>query len=136
MWPYYLKKSLALDVLINNAGVGITGPLEETPIEEIQKAFATNLYGPIQITNAGITYYAKTKGWPYYKYYFYCRVYGLALIEVFTSATKAALEITTEAYRMELMQFGIQMSNVAPGDFATNIAAGRYHAPHKRELSL
>ena len=45
------------------------------------------------------------------------------------SATKAALEITTEAYRMEVQQFGIQMTNVAPGDFATNIAAGRYHAP-------
>ena len=46
-----LEKEARLDILINNAGVGITGPLEETPIEEIQKAFATNLYGPIQITN-------------------------------------------------------------------------------------
>lgn len=45
------------------------------------------------------------------------------------SATKAALEITTEAYRMETQQFGIQMTNIAPGDFATNIASGRYHAP-------
>ena len=45
------------------------------------------------------------------------------------SATKAALEITTEAYRMETRQFGIHMTNVAPGDFATNIASGRYHAP-------
>ncbi len=40
-----------------------------------------------------------------------------------------ALEITTEAYRMELRQFNIKMSNVAPGDFATNIAAGRFHSP-------
>jgi short-subunit dehydrogenase len=45
------------------------------------------------------------------------------------SATKAALEITTEAYRMEVKQFGIQVTNIAPGDFATNIASGRYHAP-------
>jgi short-subunit dehydrogenase len=45
------------------------------------------------------------------------------------SATKAALEITTEALRMETLQFGIHITNVAPGDFATNIAAGRYHAP-------
>src|SRR5690606_12260492 len=34
-----------------------------------------------------------------------------------------------EAMRMETLQFGIKMTNVAPGDFATNIAAGRYHAP-------
>jgi hypothetical protein len=30
---------------------------------------------------------------------------------------------------MEVKAFGIQITNVAPGDFATNIAAGRYHAP-------
>ena len=45
------------------------------------------------------------------------------------SATKGALELTTEAYRMELREFNVQMVNVAPGDFATNIAAGRYHVP-------
>lgn len=45
------------------------------------------------------------------------------------SATKAALEITTESLRMELKQFGICLTNIAPGDFATNIAAGRYHSP-------
>ena len=45
------------------------------------------------------------------------------------SATKGALEITTEALRMEIKDFGIHMTNLAPGDFATNIASGRYHAP-------
>ncbi|PIV50679.1 MAG: short-chain dehydrogenase/reductase, partial [Flavobacteriaceae bacterium CG02_land_8_20_14_3_00_34_13] len=47
----------------------------------------------------------------------------------FYSASKSALDITTEALRMETKSFGIQFTNVAPGDFATNIAAGRYHAP-------
>mgnify|MGYP001951299717 CR=1 FL=1 len=45
------------------------------------------------------------------------------------SASKGALEIITESFRMELKPFNIEMTNVAPGDFATNIAAGRYHAP-------
>ncbi|MCL4164964.1 UNVERIFIED_CONTAM: hypothetical protein GTU68_006857 [Idotea baltica] len=45
------------------------------------------------------------------------------------SASKGALELITEAFRMELKDFNIHMANVAPGDFATNIAAGRYHAP-------
>lgn len=117
-----------IDVLINNAGVGITGPIEETPISEIKNAFGTNLYGPIEMTNAvlpamrnqgnghiiNITSIAGYMGLPYRGIY---------------SATKAALEITTEAYRMELKQFNVKMTNVAPGDFATNIAAGRYHAP-------
>lgn len=45
------------------------------------------------------------------------------------SASKGALELITEALRMEVKSFGIEITNVAPGDFATNIAAGRYHAP-------
>jgi NAD(P)-dependent dehydrogenase (short-subunit alcohol dehydrogenase family) len=45
------------------------------------------------------------------------------------SASKGALELLTEAFRMELKDFNIEMTNVAPGDFATNIAAGRFHAP-------
>ena len=45
------------------------------------------------------------------------------------SATKGALELITEAFRMEIKDFNIQMTNVAPGDFSTNIASGRFHAP-------
>ena len=57
-----LEKEASLDVLINNAGVGITGPLEETPTEEMHKAFATNLFGPIQITNAVLPTMRKQQG--------------------------------------------------------------------------
>jgi short-subunit dehydrogenase len=45
------------------------------------------------------------------------------------SASKGALQLITEALRMEVKQFGIEITNVAPGDFATNIASGRFHAP-------
>ena len=45
------------------------------------------------------------------------------------SASKGGLELITEAMNMEVKSFGINITNVAPGDFATNIAAGRYHAP-------
>ncbi|MBT8321367.1 MAG: SDR family NAD(P)-dependent oxidoreductase, partial [Eudoraea sp.] len=43
-----VQKEGRLDILINNAGVGITGPIEETPYEEILKAFETNFHGPIR----------------------------------------------------------------------------------------
>ena len=58
-------------------------------------------------------------------------VYGTAFSRVY-SASKGALELITEAYRMELKPFGVTMTNVAPGDFSTNIAAGRYHAIERR----
>jgi NAD(P)-dependent dehydrogenase (short-subunit alcohol dehydrogenase family) len=100
-----LEKEARLDVLINNAGVGITGPLEETPIEEIQKAFATNLYGPIQITNEALPSMRNQKSGHIINITSIAGYMGLPYRGIY-SATKAALEITTEAYRMELMQFG------------------------------
>ena len=117
-----------LDVLINNAGVGITGPIEEIPEAEIKANFDTNFFGPINVIKAvlpqmreqnsgliiNITSIAGYMGLPYRGIY---------------SASKGALELITEAFRMELKDFNIKMTNIAPGDFATNIAAGRYHAP-------
>ncbi|WP_225035815.1 SDR family oxidoreductase [Winogradskyella sp. SM1960] len=117
-----------IDVLLNNAGAGITGPIEEIPDVEIKRNFETNLFGPINVIKAvlptmrqqnsgliiNVTSIAGYMGLPYRGVY---------------SASKGALELITEAFRMELKGFNINMTNVAPGDFATNIAAGRYHAP-------
>lgn len=123
-----LKQASKIDVLLNNAGAGITGPIEEIPDEEIKRNFETNFFGPINVIKAvlpvmraqnsgliiNVTSIAGYMGLPYRGIY---------------SASKGALELITEAFRMEIKDFNIQMTNVAPGDFATNIAAGRYHAP-------
>ncbi|WP_127844420.1 SDR family oxidoreductase [Psychroflexus aestuariivivens] len=117
-----------IDFLINNAGVGITGPLEEIPEEEQKKVFNTNYFGPLRVIKAVLPQMRKQK------FGFIINVTSIAgymglPFRGFYSASKGALELTTEAYRMELKSFNIKMTNVAPGDFATNIAAGRYHAP-------
>mgnify|MGYP001820286183 CR=1 FL=1 len=123
-----LQHESQIDVLINNAGAGITGPIEEIPDIEIKRNFETNLFGPINVIKAvlplmrsqnsgliiNVTSIAGYMGLPYRGIY---------------SASKGALELVTEAFRMEIKDFNIHMTNVAPGDFATNIAAGRYHAP-------
>ena len=123
-----IQKSGRLDIVINNAGVGITGPIEEIPTEEIRNNFETNLFGPIEVMKAvlpqmrlqrsgliiNITSIAGYMGLPYRSVY---------------SASKGALELITESLRMEVKSFGIHLTNVAPGDFATNIASGRFHAP-------
>jgi len=117
-----------LDVLINNAGVGITGPIEETPDEEIHNAFQTNLYGPIAVMKAVLPQMRTQKSGLIINVTSIAGYMGLPYRGVY-SATKGALELVTEAMRMEVKMFGIEITNVAPGDFATNIAAGRYHTP-------
>ncbi len=123
-----LEKEGRLDVLVNNAGVGITGPIEETPHEEILKAFDTNFHGPIRMIKAVLPQMRKQKDGLIINITSIAGYMGLPYRGIY-SATKGALEITTEALRMETKDFGIKMTNLAPGDFATNIASGRYHAP-------
>ncbi|APG59967.1 SDR family oxidoreductase [Christiangramia salexigens] len=117
-----------IDVLINNAGVGITGPIEETPESEIKKAFETNYFGPLNVIKSVLPVMRKNREGLIINITSIAGYMGLPYRGIY-SATKGALEITAEAYRMELKQFNIKMTNIAPGDFATNIASGRYHAP-------
>jgi len=117
-----------IDIVINNAGVGITGPLEETPYDEIRKAFDINFHGPINVIKAVLPQMRSQKNGLIINITSIAAYMGLPYRGVY-SATKAALEITAETIRMEVKQFGIKMTNIAPGDFTTNIAAGRFHAP-------
>lgn len=117
-----------IDVLINNAGVGITGPLEEIPLEEIKNNFETNLFGPIAVMKTVLPHMRKQKKGLIINVTSIAGYMGLPYRSVYSSS-KGALELITEALRMEVKSFGIDITNVAPGDFATNIAAGRYHAP-------
>jgi len=123
-----LKKESKIDVLINNAGAGITGPIEEIPDTEIKRNFETNLFGPINVIKAVLPTMRKQNSGLIINVTSIAGYMGLPYRGIY-SASKGALELITEAFRMELKSFNIQMTNVAPGDFATNIAAGRYHAP-------
>ncbi|MFI1744142.1 SDR family oxidoreductase [Thalassobellus sediminis] len=117
-----------LDVVINNAGAGITGPIEEVPEEEIKANFETNFFGPIKVIKAVLPQMRKQQSGLIINITSIAGYMGLPYRGIY-SASKGALELLTEAFRMEIKDFNIKMTNVAPGDFATNIAAGRYHAP-------
>ncbi|WP_296313165.1 SDR family oxidoreductase [Winogradskyella sp. UBA3174] len=127
-----LKFESRIDVLINNAGSGITGPIEEIPDAEIKRNFETNLFGPINVIKAVLPTMRAQNSGLIINVTSIAGYMGLPFRGIY-SASKGALELVTEAFRMELKDFNINMCNVAPGDFATNIAAGRYHAPVKKD---
>ena len=117
-----------LDVLVNNAGMGITGPIEDTPTAEIRNIFNSNFFGTIDVIKAVLPQMRKQNSGLIINVTSIAGYMGLPFRGVY-SATKGALELVTEAVRMEVKGFGIHVTNIAPGDFATNIAAGRYHTP-------
>ena len=123
-----IQKEGRIDVLVNNAGMGITGPIEETPHEEILNAFETNFHGPLHMIKAVLPHMREQANGLIINVTSIAGFMGLPYRGIY-SATKGALGTATEAMRMEIKEFGIQLTNVAPGDFATNIASGRYHSP-------
>ncbi|MDD7913041.1 SDR family oxidoreductase [Polaribacter ponticola] len=125
---YIVKKEGRLDVLINNAGMGITGPIEDTPTDEMRAVFNTNLFGAVDVMKTVLPQMRKQNSGFILNVTSIAGYMGLPFRGLY-SATKGALELVTEATSMEVKSFGIKVVNVAPGDFATNIAAGRYHTP-------
>ena len=127
-----IRISGRIDVVINNAGVGILGPVEEIPTEEIRNNFETNLYGPIEVMKAVLPQMRTQKSGLIINITSIAGYMGLPYRGIY-SASKGALEILTESIRMEVKPFGIEITNVAPGEFATNIAAHRYYAPVNKD---
>lgn len=125
---FIIEKEGRLDVLVNNAGMGITGSIEETPTKEMHTVFNTNFFGAIDVMKVVLPQMRLQKFGLIINITSIAGYMGLPFRGLY-SATKGALELITEATRMEVKEFGINVVNVAPGDFATNIAAGRYHTP-------
>ncbi|WP_100611470.1 SDR family oxidoreductase [Confluentibacter lentus] len=123
-----IEKEGGIDVLVNNAGAGITGAIEELPEVEIKANFDTNFFGPINVIKAVLPQMRKQHAGLIINITSIAGYMGLPYRGIY-SASKGALELITEAFRMEIKDFNIKMTSIAPGDFATNIAAGRYHAP-------
>ena len=132
-----------IDVLINNAGVGITGPLEETPNSEIEKHFKTNLYGPINLIKKVLPYMRKNNNGLIINITSIAGHIGTPYRSIY-SAGKSSLDIISETLNMETKDFNVKVVCVAPGDYLTNISKGRFHSPvlegsayhHKYESSL
>jgi NAD(P)-dependent dehydrogenase (short-subunit alcohol dehydrogenase family) len=124
-----------IDVVFNNAGYGLAGPLEGLTDEQILRMVDTNLLGAIRTTKAFIPYFREKKAGLFINT---TSIGGLITVP-FNSiyhATKWALEGWSESMAFELNQLGIGMKTVSPGgmktDFFTrSFDTGRHYAYDK-----
>ncbi|WP_443750595.1 oxidoreductase [Asticcacaulis solisilvae] len=112
-----------IDVLINNAGYGLVGALEETPAEEWQAVFRTNLFGAVETTRAVLPVMRAQRSGMIVNISSMGGQLSFAGFSAY-SATKFALEGLSEALADEVRGFGIKVMIVEPGAFRTDFAAG------------
>lgn len=108
-----------IDVLVNNAGYGQMGPLELVPISACHRQFAVNLLGPLALTQAVIPHMRDRGGGRIINV---SSIGGRLAFPIggLYSASKFALEAVSDALRMELEPFNIQVSVIEPGPVSTD----------------
>lgn len=113
----------AVDVIVNNAGVGFSGPVETITIDKARAIVETNFWGAVRVIRAALpsmrgresgvivnvtSVAARVRGTPYQSFY---------------SASKHALGAFSEALQMEVAPVGVRVVCIEPGFFATEIFA-------------
>lgn len=109
---------LEIDVLINNAGLGVLGPMATIPMERIRACFEVNVFGMVAMSQAVVPG-MKARGWG--------RIINVSSVAGVVSAaqgspycmTKHAVEAFTKSLRPELAPFGIDVTKVNPGPYNT-----------------
>ncbi len=109
-----VRRAGGVDMLVNNAGFGLMGPVAELDLDDIRRQFETNVIGPIALTQLVLPYMVRTgRG----------RIVNIGSVSGITtapyggaySASKAALHLFSEALRMEVAPFGVEVIVVQPG---------------------
>ena len=120
-----------LDVLVNNAGVGLCGAIEDTAMDEARWQMETNFFGPARMIRAVLPQ-MRSQGSG--RIITVSSLAGVAALpfQPYYSASKHALEGLNEALRLELAGSGIDATTIMPGDFRTGFTAARVFARNAR----
>jgi NAD(P)-dependent dehydrogenase (short-subunit alcohol dehydrogenase family) len=113
-----------LDIVVNNAGMGIAGPVENTSIEEAKSQLEVNFFGAFRVCRAALPAMRSQRSGYIVNI---GSIGGLIAIpyQAMYSASKFALEGLTEALRMEVRPFGIRVVIIEPGDHKTAFTQNR-----------
>ena len=105
--------------LVNNAGIGVVGPLEIVSLDELRRQFEVNVIGLIAVTQALLPLLRKARG----RVVNMSSIAGRAAMPYMGpyAASKHALEALSDALRIELQHTGVRVSVIEPGAIATPI---------------
>jgi NAD(P)-dependent dehydrogenase (short-subunit alcohol dehydrogenase family) len=104
----------SIDVLVNNAGVGLLSVFEGTPMETVRATFETNTFGAMAVTQAFLPQFTQRKAGTIVNVSSSATLKSLPMLAVYT-ASKAALNAFTESLALELQPFNVRVSLVLPG---------------------
>lgn len=108
-----------IDVLVNNAGFGVMGAIEEITDIEARKTYDTNVFGLLNVTRAVLPYLRKERSGHIMNISSVGGLVGLSAWGIYGS-TKFAVEGISEALSHEVAHLGIKVTSVAPGFFRTD----------------
>lgn len=117
-----------LDIVVNAAGIGGAGPVEQIPLAEARKVMETNFFGALNVAQATLPHLRRR---PRANLVMVSSIAGLMGIpyRAIYSASKAGVEMLVESLRLELRSTGVRVVSVNPGDTATPIIGAQYRMP-------
>ena len=140
-----ISDSGRINILINNAGYGMFGPIEEISVEDIKEQFETNFFGTIRLIKAIVPIMRKQRNGTIVNISSMVGRFGVPLNAAYVSS-KFALEGLSESISFELEKFGIKVILVEPGvvqtDFFQNLkikgtdAKSPYHKLMGRRIAF
>ena len=128
-----LRKTDTIDVVISNAGFGISGSVEFTDIADAQKQMDVNFMGAVRFTQAVLPQLRKQH---FGRIIYTSSVAAILAVpyQSFYSASKAALNAMALALANEVKSFGIQVSVMMPGDVSTGFTDARSKSSAGEEI--
>lgn len=109
-----------IDVLVNNAGIAVTGPIEDTDVDEAKEIFETNFFGVLRVIGAAAPKMREQRSGTIVNVSSLSGMVATPFSGIY-SASKYALEATSEVLYYELHPFGIRVLLIEPGGFETRM---------------
>jgi NAD(P)-dependent dehydrogenase (short-subunit alcohol dehydrogenase family) len=129
---HILEKEGRLDVLVNNAGFGIAGAVEDTAVDEARSQLETNFFGVFRLCRQVLPYMRERRSGCIINISSIGGLIGIPFQALY-SASKHAVEGLTEALRMEVKKYGVRVVMIEPGDFRTGFTAHRRKTARSQE---